>query len=438
MGYGFEILLIFALTLLNGFFSAAETGLLSVRRTRLEELAAEGKRTARVALALKNGPEQFLATVQVGITFVGATASAFGGATLATPIARWLEEVGVERGAEQLALAAVITVVSVLSIVLGELVPKSLALRSSEGVSMVVARPLHVLARIARPLVWLLTALSNLVLRPFRDQTTFTEARLSPEELQSLVEEASTSGSLSASVSDIASRALELDDMPISSLLIPRRTVAAIEIAATRDEVWKLLKRRPHARYPVVEGGLDTVLGYVTARELVAQIIDTGSVDVRSILRELPVFGERTAAVEVLRSLQKTQTQLGVIVDEHGMSSGIVTITDIAEELLGDILDEHERPFAQVRKEDDESFLVRADITIQELNRELKTDFEVSADYATLSGLLMHESGRIMRPGERLTVERLECEVIDATPRHVKLVRARFVAPAEEQTPEPS
>jgi len=434
MSFGFEILLILALTLLNGFFSAAETGLLSVRRTRLEELAEQGKRTARVALALKSGPEQFLATVQVGITFVGATASAFGGATLATPLAAWLVTLGVRQGSEQLALAIVVTFVSVLSIVLGELVPKSLALRASERVSLLVARPLQAVAQLARPLVWSLTSLSNLVLRPFKDETTFTESRLSPDELQSLVEEASSTGSLSPTVSDIASRALDLEELPIASLLIPRRTVATLDIGATRDEIWSLMKRRPHARYPVVERDLDAVMGYVTARDVVAQIIDTGQVSLRAALREVPAFGERTPAVDVLRNLQRAQTQLAVIVDEHGMTSGIVTITDIVEELLGDILDEHERPLAQVRRDTDGSFVVRADISIQDLNRELKTSLEVSTDYATLSGLLMHASGRIMKPGEKLTVEGLACEVIDASPRHVKLVRVRM-PDQEEETP---
>jgi putative hemolysin len=420
-----ELLLILILTLVNGFFAAAEIGVLSVRRTRLQELADDGLKTARSALALRDDPEQLLATVQVGITFVGATAGAFGGATLAARVARWLESLGIHRGAEQLALAIVVTLVSVLSIVLGELVPKSLALRSSERVSLLVARPLRVLSRCTRPLVWLLTSLSNLVLRLFNDKTSFREARVSPEELQSMVDEAAIGGTLSPAVGDIASRALDLEQLPIAALLVPRGQVISITMHATRDEVWKVLERQPHARYPIVERDLDTLEGYVVARDLIAQIINTGAVDIRAALREMPTFSERTPTIEVLRGLQAQRLQLAAVIDEHGMTSGIVTIADVAAEVLGEILSEHERPVETIRHEGPAVALVRADTSIQDLNRALGTDFDTSHEYTTLSGLLMHRSGRIMRAGERLTIDGVELEVVEATPRQVKLVRVR-------------
>jgi putative hemolysin len=437
MAFGNELLLIFALTLVNGFFSGAEIGLLSVRRTRLQELADDGRRAARSALALRDDPERLLATVQVGITFVGATASAFGGATLAAPLARWLEGIGVHTGADQLALAIVVTLVSVLSIVLGELVPKSLALRSSERVSLLVAPGLRLISRLARPLVWFLTSLSNVVLRPFQDQTSFSESRLSPDELQTMVEEASTAGSLSPAVGDIASRALDLEELPITALMIPRKHVIALRMNATYEEAWTLMKRHPHARYPVVEQDLDTVAGYVVARELIVQLVERNSVDVRSVTREIPTFAERTPAVQALRKLQNARSQLAAVIDEHGMTSGIVTVTDIAEELLGDILSEHDRPSESIREERPGVALVRADTPIQEINRELDLELELSHEYATLSGLLMHASTRIMQPGEKLTIDDIEFEVIEGTPRQVKLVRVVHGPALSEPSPSP-
>jgi putative hemolysin len=431
-----ELLLVFILTLVNGFFAAAEIGVLSVRRTRLQELADDGFKAARSALVLRNDPEQLLATVQVGITFVGATASAFGGATLATRVARWLESVGVHRGAEQLALAIVVTLVSVLSIVLGELVPKSLALRSSERVSLLVARPLRILSRCTRPIVWLLTSLSNLVLRLFNDQTSFREARLSPEELQSMVDEAATGGSLSPAVSEITSRALDLEQLPIVALLLPRGQVISINAHANRDEVWQVLERHPHARYPVVERDLDTMEGYVTARDLIAQIINTGAVDVRAALREMPTFSERTPTIDVLRRLQSQRVQLAAVIDEYGMTSGIVTIADIAAELLGEILNENERPIETIHHEGPGVALVRADTSIQELNRTLGTQFDTSHEYTTLSGLLMHHSGSIMQAGEVLTIDGVELKVVEATPRQIKRVRVRHGAPDTSALPQ--
>jgi putative hemolysin len=423
VGLGAELLVILVLSLVNGFFSASEIGILSVRRTRLLELAEEGHRGALTALALRKNPERFLATVQVGITVLGASAGAFGGATLEEPLAAWLTGLGLQRGADQVALALVVAFISVLSIVLGELVPKSLALRSSERVSLLVSRPLFGLSQVARPVVWFLTTVSNLLLRPFRDQTTFTEARLSPDELQHLVEEASTSGSLLPAAGDIASRAIELGELPISSLLIPRTQVAYLRQDATRDEVWALLKSRSHSRYPVVARDLDSIEGYVLERELVQQIVEEGRVDIAAILRGVPLVAARTSAVEVLRDLQDKRAQLAVIIDQQGMTAGIVTIGDIAEALLGEVLSEHEKPAEAIRREDDGSALVRADTPVQEVNRQLGSDLPVSPDYSTLSGLLMHESGQILRAGEELLVDGVRIEVVESTQRQVKRVR---------------
>ncbi len=313
--------------------------------------------------------------------------------------------------------------ISVSSIVLGELVPKSLALRSSERVSLLVSRPLLWMSQAARPVVWFLTTVSNLLLRPFRDQTTFTEARLSPDELQHLVEEAATSGSLLRAAGDIASRAIELGELPISSLLIPRTQVAYLRRDATRDEVWALLQSRPHSRYPVVLRDLDSVEGYVLERNLVQQIIEGGGVDIGAILRGVPLVAARTPAVEVLRDLQERRAHLAVVIDQHGMTAGIVTIGDIAEELLGEVLGEHEKPAEAIRRDAGGSALVRADTPVQEVNRQLGTDLPVSPDYSTLAGLLMHESGQILRAGEEQLVDGVRIEVVEATPRQVKRVR---------------
>lgn len=423
MDLGYELFVIVLLTLINGFFSAAEIGVISIRRTRLQELADEGRRGARAALTLRKNPEQFLATVQIGITVVGATAGAFGGAVLEGPLTVWLSELGVGSAAEELALALVVAFVSVLSIVLGELVPKSLALRASEGVSLAVARPLLWLSRAARPLVWFLTGTSNLILRPFRDETTFSEARLSPEELQHLVEEASETGSLSPAAGDIASRAIELNELPIASLLIPRPLVTYLRKSASKEEVWRILKEHPHSRYPVVEHDLDSVEGYVLNRDLVCQLVEDKEVKIADVMREVPIAMERAPAVDVLRTLQAKHAQLAVVVDQQGNTTGIVTIGDIAEALLGDILGENERSVESFRVEGPGVVLVRSTTPVQELNRALGTELPVSPNYSTLSGLLMTASGRIMKVGEELTVEHVKFSVVEASPRQVKLVR---------------
>jgi putative hemolysin len=422
-----ELVVIVALVLLNGVFSGAEIALLSVRKTRLQELADEGHAAAIAALALRHKPESFLATVQVGITVVGATASAFGGSTLTDPLAASLTALGAGRYAEELALAIVVGFISVLSVVLGELVPKSVSLRASERVSLLIARPLLMLSRVASPLVWLLTAISNLILRPFKDQTSFTEGKLSADELQQLVEEAAQTGSLHEDVSEIASRAIDLAETRIGALAIPRNEVVTLDHDASGDEVWKLLKSDPHARYPVLaaDGHIE---GYVTARDLVTQLVEEKWVDVGKIVRELPFFAENTPAVDVLRGLQRGQQPLGGIVDEHGAVLGVVTVDDIMEELVGDVLAEHERPENHIKREGDKAYVVQAKMPVHELNRELELDLPQDPSYATLAGLLIHVAGRIPKSGEEHELSsHVRAKVIEASARQVRLVRLELV-----------
>ena len=212
-----EIIVILVLILANAVFAAAEIAIVSVRRSRLEELSISGKSSARAVLSLKADPERFLATVQVGMTLVSATAAVFGGASIAVQLAPWLQQLPwLAPYAHDVSLAIVIIGFSFLSIVLGELVPKSLALRAAEKYALFIGQPLLSLSWMAGPLVWLLTASANLLLRPFRDQTTFTETRHSAEELQQLVDEASKAGTVNPVVGEIASRALDFAELTVS------------------------------------------------------------------------------------------------------------------------------------------------------------------------------------------------------------------------------
>jgi putative hemolysin len=247
-GAASELLVVVGLTLLNAFFSGAEIAVLAVRKTRLRELADEGHRAASVALRLRNDPERFLATVQVGITVLEATAGAFGGVALEQPLAEWLRGVGLGGLANKVAFALVVAFVSVLSIVLGELVPKSLALRHSERVALWVSRPLFFLSQVGRLVVWLLTAISNAVLRPFRDRTTFTEARLSPEELRQLLEEAAHAGTVHKTTGEIASRAIDLGELRAYSVMLPAHEIAWLSLGSPRSVVEGTLRDTSHAR----------------------------------------------------------------------------------------------------------------------------------------------------------------------------------------------
>jgi putative hemolysin len=417
-----ELSVILGLTLVNSFFAGAEIAVVAVRRTRLKELAVEGHRAARVALTLRENPERFLATVQVGITVVGVTAGAFGGAVLEKPISMVLQTVGLGHAAEELAFAIVVAVISVLSIVVGELVPKSLALRHSERVALWVSRPLLLLSQVARPLVWVLTAASNLVLRPFRDQTTFTEARLSPEELQQLGEEASAAGTMNKEAGEIASRAIDLGNLKAFSMMVPRTEITWLPQGASREDVERTLREKPHARYPVLDASQQPS-GYVLAREVYAQLLG-GSFDLRSLVREVPVFPETTAAVAVLRALQQARSEIGLLLEESGSPSGLVSIETLAEELFGEIVAEHEKVSTSIAPTADGSVLVRGETPLHEVNRELGLGLPIDATASTIGGLVLATNGSFPLVGTRLTLPGgIEAEVVETSDHRVRSVR---------------
>ena len=236
-----ELSIIVGLTLLNGVFAGAEIAMLAVRKTRLRQLVEAAKRNAAVALALRQDTERLLATIQVGISVIGASTAVFGGTRLQEPLAAWLTQLSVGDYAHQIAFAVVVALISYLSLVLGELVPKSLALQRSEQFALLVARGIFALSKLARPVVWLLTKSSNVVLFPLRDRTTFTETRLSVDELRQLIEEAAKGGTLPADVGEIATRTLEFAELAVHAVMIPRTRIVSLPQRMPRDDLLQTL-----------------------------------------------------------------------------------------------------------------------------------------------------------------------------------------------------
>ena len=428
-----ELALILALTLANGVFAGAEIALVSVRSTRLQERADEGSRAARTALALKKQLETLLATVQVGITVVGATAAAVGGASSGERLAPLIARVPLLAPyAENIALAIVISIVSYLSIVLGELVPKSLALRSAESYSLFIARPLLWLSFIVRPIVRLLTASSNLVLRPLGDSTTFTESRYTTEELHQLVEEAKQSGSLHPQAADIASRALDLPELIAAEVMVPRQEVAMLPRNASLAETHKLVIERPHTRFPVYASGPDDIVGYVNIKDLAARSWQGEGFTLESLLRQPFFVPSSKPALDLLSEMQKKRMPLAIIVEEQGGFAGIVTLEDLIEELVGEIVNEYAREPQQLYTEEPAgSWVAPGHVPIRELNRALDLDLPENGEWNTLAGLFIGLTGRIPHAGDR---ERLpdgtELEVLDASPRRIRSLRIHPAPPS--------
>jgi putative hemolysin len=427
-----EILVILALILANGIFAGSEIALISLRKTRVAELASEGRR-GRAIQTLRDDPERLLATIQVGVTVISSTAAAFGGARLSGRLAPVLEPVA-GRHAPQLALALVITLVSYLSLVLGELVPKSLALRGAEGYAGVVARPLLGLTRLARPLVWLLTASSNAVLRLFGDRTSFSEGRLSSEELHMMVDEATRHGTIDPRAGEIASRALEFGDLDAQHVMVPRGAVVAVSRHASPDDLRQVLLEENHTRLPVFDESIDNIVGYVTAKDVLAMVLQKELIVLEDLIRPAYFVPERMPAVDLLHEMQRRRTQLAIVVDELGSFAGIVTTEDLVEELVGDILSEYDKPVdGEIQREPDGAILVPGTLPIRDANRELGLDLPEGEGFTTVAGLCIELAARIPAVGAHLDLpDGTALEVVEASAHRVRSVRIR---PRPEEEP---
>jgi putative hemolysin len=419
-----ELLIIVVCLLGNGVFSGAEIAVLGVRKTLIHELVRRRDRRAIAVERLRAQPERFLATVQICITVFGTAAAAVGGAQFAQTLAPTLEAIGFGTRADEIALALVIAMIVVLGIVIGELVPKSLALRYASGYSLLIARPLLLLARLMRPFVWFLTASSNLVLRLFGDRTTFVESRLSRDELRQLVEEAAKAGSVDPRASEIASRALGFDEVTVAEIMVPRIRISALRRTASVEETQRILLEDGHSRMPVYDGSLDNIVGYVVARDVLALVWEKGLVVLDDILRPPHKVAYSTRAMDCLRELQRTRTQMAIVIDEVGGVAGLVTIEDLVEELVGDIASEDDVPESFLTREPAGTTIVEGWAPVRKVNRDLNLDLPVGKDRTTIAGLCISLAQAIPKAGERLTTDNgTELEIIEASAARVRRVR---------------
>lgn len=429
-----ELIIILALVLASGVFAGAEIAIVAVRRTRLAELAEDGHGGARALLALREQPERFLATVQVGITVIGATAAAFGGASIGAQLTPVLERTGwFGTHAEDVALGLVVVLVSFLSIVLGELVPKSLALRAAESYALFIARPLYALSWLARPVVWLLSKSANSLLGPFGDSTTFTETRHSAEELQQIVEEATRAGTIHPEAGEIVSRALELPELRARDVMVPRQEVVMIPKDVTPAELRKLLGAHAFSRLPVYEERFDNVIGYVSVKDLLGLALEQKPIVLSQVMRAPFFVPDVKRAVELLQEMRARRTPFAIVVDEQGGIAGIVTFEDLVEELVGDIFSEHQQKVPQlIKKETGGSAVVSGATPIRDVNRTLGLDLPEEGDWTTVAGLCLALAGRVPSAGEVLTLPSgMTLEVIDVSPRRVRAVRLRPPPPEQ-------
>jgi putative hemolysin len=425
MSFAFELLIILVLVLMNGLFAMSELALVSARRARLEAMARVGRRGARTAITLSQDSGRFLPTVQVGITLIGVLAGAYSGSALAVPLGNWLDTLpAVAPGGQTLAFALVVVFTTYLSLILGELVPKQLALRNPEGIAALVAPMMSALSRVAAPMVWLLRASSSAVLRLFGQAKAMPS--VTEEEVHAIVQEGAATGVLAREESAMITRVLRLADRPVRALMTPRPEVAWLDRADTAQDIAAQIKASPHGRFVVCEGAIDNVLGVVQAKDLLDLMLDGEPPNLRRALRQPLVLPDAMTGLAALERLRKDQLGLALVVDEYGTFEGVVTAADLLEAIVGDLAESGADNAPDVVRRDDGSWLMDGMTPADELKTELGlSTLPDEGDYHTLGGLLLRLFRRLPREGESVAWGGFRFEVVDMDGRRIDKVLIR-------------
>jgi putative hemolysin len=423
-----ELAIVLVLILLNGLFALSELALVAARRPRLRALAEEGRPGARAALALTDDPARFLSTVQIGITLVGILAGAFSGAALGGYLAAILAGLGLPRGlADPLGFGLVVLAVTYLSIVVGELVPKRLALRNAERVACLVAPVMTVVSRIATPAAWLLDASGDLIFRLFGHSAEEPEERVTEEDVRQLVAEAERSGAIEAVERRMIAGVLRLGERSVRAVMTPRGEVDWIDVTAGVEAAREVALRSPHSRLPVGDGSADAILGVIQSRDLLAALLRGEQPDLRALARQAPAVPDTADALDVLATLREAAVPMALVHDEYGNFEGVVTPTDLTEAIVGAFRADlgAEEPKA-VRREDG-SWLLAGWMPADEMAERFGLRLPEERPYHTVAGFVLGALGRLPQVGDAAVAQGWRFEVVDMDGRRIDKV---LVAPA--------
>ncbi len=408
-----EVLILIGLILLNGLFAMSEIAIVTAKKSRLETLANRGNRGARAALKLAEDPTQFLSTVQIGITSIGLLNGIYGEAVLAGPFAIWLQSVGMPVDASSVtSTILVVVVVTYVSIVVGELVPKRMGQVSAETIACAVAPLMAVLARAAKLFVILLSASTHGLMRVLRLDRT-ADHSVTEEDIQAILAEGSTSGVIEKHEHTIVKNVLRLDERSIASLMVPRSDIIYLDIALPLDANYQRLMESPHSRFPICDRQMDDILGVINAKELLAQTIEGKPVNLATLAKPAHFVLETLTGMELLTYFRNSSTQMAFVVDEYGDLKGLVTLQDLLEALTGEFYTEDSTDSYIVMR-DDGSYLLDGLLPVMDLKDCLQLEsLPDEGEYETLNGMLMQVMGKVPSTGEKVTVADWLLEIVD-------------------------
>lgn len=407
-----ELFIIIGLILLNGVFAMSEIALISARKSSLNTDAKKGNRAAKVALKLANEPDRFLSTVQIGITLIGILTGIYSGNTIAVVFGEWLASLGIGSNyAFAIGQTLIVVIVTYLTLIFGELVPKRIGMSVAEKAAKVVARPMYYLSVIASPFVWLLSKSTSVMFGVLGIKSG--ENKVTEEEIKSIIQEGTEGGEVQPVEQDIVERVFLLGDLSVDSIMTHKSEIVWLDASMSAREVRQVLKKDLYEVYPIAEGDLDHVKGIITLKDLVLTL-DRPDFNLNNLIRPATYFYENTNVYKVLEQMKAHNVSRGLICDEFGACIGIITLKDILEGLIGMVNDEPGNEPSIVPRKDGDGWLVDGRCTLYDFLTyfELEELYE-NADYTTLAGLIINQLGFIPASGERLTWKMFSFEVVD-------------------------
>jgi len=424
-GLFFEVFLIAILILLNGYLAGTEIAVVTARKSNIKQMAESGKRNAKIFLRLKEEPDRFLATIQIGITTVGVLASAIGGAASVKVLEPLLKEVPIKAislAAGPIAIGIVVVIITYFSVIFGELIPKSIALMHPETIGLWTARTIDTFSKIASIFVKILTFSTAVVLSPFGTKPFTERAYITEEEVKMLIKEGGKHGVFEPTEEKILHSVFEFTDMSAKEVMVPDTQMVAIQIDKSPTEILSLIVEEQFSRYPVFGKELNDIRGILYTRDFLTSLAKTGQVDIRKIMRP-PFFIPETMKISLLlREMQKKRIHMALVVDEYGGISGLVTLEDLLEEIVGEIRDEYdiESPVIQLS---DGTMLIDASINLRDLKEDYQIILPESPEYETLGGFLMTTLQKIPQTGDGVEIEGKKTTIVEMIGQRISKVK---------------
>lgn len=418
-----EIIIILALIILNGIFSMSEASIIASRKARLQQ-TAEKDAGAKTALDLAEEPNRFLSTVQIGITLIGVLAGAYSGATLAAVLGAYLVDWGLSSGtANALAIGIVVVVITYLSLIIGELVPKRLALADAAGIASRVAPPMRLLSRIGGPLVWLLQGSTELVLR-LLGQGGERSSHVTEEEIRAMVAEGAEAGVIKEAEREMIEGVMRLADRPVRAVMTPRIDVTWLDVDAAPDAVREALATSGHSRLPVCRGELDDVVGIAQAKDIAAMAMEGRPLDLEALARTPIIVPESTPVLRLIERFRTAPTHMALVLDEYGSVEGIVTPADLLSAIAG-TFPEGEQDLPEAARREDGSWLIDGRMDVHDVERALQlTDMAEGHEFSTLAGFVLWHLRRVPKVAEQLEWHGWRFEVVDMDGRRIDKILA--------------